>query len=139
MKGRNEQIQVLGSSQSSNQEDLSAGFLNVQDVARYLKLRVSTVYSMAEQRRIPHYRVGRQLRFRKSEIDQWAERLKQPVVDAEPEAKKVLRSIDKKSDLDLDRIVKKVVEQSKKRGYNFLQEKPGRNKGLGKEVEDGII
>jgi hypothetical protein len=64
---------------------------------------------------------------------------KEPVVDAMVEASKVIRSLQRKSNLDVDRITKRVVEQSKKKGYNFPQEKPGRIKGLGKEVEDGII
>ena len=139
MKGKNEKNQVLESSQSSNEEGLSAGFLNVQDVARYLKLRVSTVYSMVEQRRIPHYRVGRQLRFRKFEIDEWAEKLKQPVIDTAVEARKVLQSIEKKSDLDINRITTKTVEDTKKKGYTSLQEKPGRIKGLREEVKYGAI
>ena len=120
-------------------ESLSLSFLDVREVAHYLKLRPSMIYSMAGNRKIPFYRIGRQLRFRKFEIDQWAERLKQPVVDAKIEAKKVLRSIAKKSDLDLDRIMKKVVEQSKKKGYNSPQEKPGGIEGLEMEVNHGLV
>jgi excisionase family DNA binding protein len=98
-------------------ESLSSSFLDVRAVADYLRVRPSTIYSMAENRRIPFYRVGRQLRFRKFEIDEWAEKLKQPVVDAKIEAKKVLRSIAKKSDLDLDRIMKKNIDETRRKRY----------------------
>jgi excisionase family DNA binding protein len=120
-------------------ESLSLRFMGVREVAHYLRVKPSTIYSMAGNRKIPFYRIGRQIRFRKSEIDQWAQELKQPVVDLKVEAKKVLRSIAKKADLDVDRIVKKVVEQSKKKGYNVHQEKPGRIKGLRMEVKHGAL
>lgn len=120
-------------------EPLSLSFLDVREVARYLKVKPSTIYSMAGNRKIPFYRIGRQLRFRKFEIDQWAERLKQPVIDTGVEARKVLQSIEKKSDLDINRITTKAVEDTKKKGYTSLQEKPGRIKGLREEVKYGAI
>ena len=140
MEKQNEKNQGLEPREKWNdKEDSSPGFLNVQQIANYLGIKASTVYSLVEQKKVPHYRIGRQIRFIGSEIDEWMNLQKEPAVDTKVEAKKVLRSIEKKSDLDVDRIVKKVVEQPKKKGYNFLQEKPGRIKDLRKEVEDGII
>ena len=120
-------------------EPLSLSFLDVREVAHYLRVRPSTIYSMAGNRKIPFYRLGRQLRFRKFEIDQWAQGLKQPAVDVRAEARKVLRSVEKKSDLDLHRIVKKVVEDTKKKGYTVSQEKSGGIKGLETEVKHGLV
>ena len=120
-------------------EDSSPGFLNVRQIGNYLGIKDSTVYSMVEEKRIPHYRVGRLVRFRKADVDEWMAGQKEAVVDVKVEAKKVLRSIEKKSDLDVDRIMKKVVEQSNKKGYNAPQEKPGVIKGLGTEVKHGTL
>jgi excisionase family DNA binding protein len=118
VKNLKAESQEPGSQQKEDHTDvLSLSFLDVREVAHYLKLRPSTIYSMAGNRKIPFYRIGRQLRFRKSEIDQWAERLKQPVVDVEMEGKKVIRSIEKKSDLDLDRIIKKVIDETRGKRY----------------------
>ena len=116
-----------------------SSFLNVKEVAEYLALKTSTVYSLVEEKKIPHYRIGRQIRFKVSEIDEWMAGQKEPVVDAMVEARKVIRSFQRKPNLDGGRIMKKVVEQSKKKGYTSLQEKPGRIKGLREEVKYGAI
>ena len=44
---------------------------------------------------------------------------KEEVVDVNVEAKKVFRSIEKKRDLDVDRIVKKMVDEAKGKRYTF--------------------
>jgi len=119
--------------------DLSSGFLNVQHIAEYLKVRVSTVYTLGKEKRIPHYRIGRQIRFKKSEIDEWMAGQKEPVVDVKVEAKKIVRSLHKKPDLAIDRIVKKAIEGTTKKEYTVSQEKPGRIEGLETEVKHGII
>ena len=120
-------------------ESLSLSFLGVREVAFYLRVRPSTIYAMVERKGIPHYKVGRLVRFKKFEIDEWMEGQREAVVDVRMESKEVLRSIAKKSDLNVDRIVKKVVEQSKKKRYNFPQEKPGGIKGLETEVNHGLV
>lgn len=120
-------------------ERLSSSFLDAREVAHYLNVRPSTIYSMAGNRKIPFYRLGRQLRFRKFEIDQWAQGLKQPVIDVKMEAKKVLRSIEKKSDLDINRITTKAIEEAKGKSYTCCHGKPDHVKGLGKEVKDGSL
>jgi excisionase family DNA binding protein len=45
--------------------------LTIPEVARYLKLPVSTVYRLAEQRKLPCHKVGRQWRFHKFVLDDW--------------------------------------------------------------------
>jgi excisionase family DNA binding protein len=120
-------------------ETQPSGFLKIQDIANYLGIKTSTLYSMVEEKKVPHYRIGRLIRFKKSEIDEWMGEQKEGVVDVKMEAKKVIRSIEKRSDLDLDRIMKKAIEQSKKKGYNFPQEKPGGIEGLETEVNHGLV
>lgn len=48
--------------------------ITLEEVAEYLRLSVHTIYKMAQQGRIPAYKVGKQWRFRKKTIDQWVEK-----------------------------------------------------------------
>jgi excisionase family DNA binding protein len=116
-----------------------SSFLNVKEVSAYLALRTSTVYTMVEEKKIPHYRIGRQIRFKKSEIDEWMEEQKEPVIDARVEARKVISSLQRRPNLDVDRIVKKAIDEAEKRGYTSHYGKPDKNRGLRKEVEDGTL
>ncbi len=45
--------------------------MTLEEVAKYLRLSVHTLYKMAEQRRIPALKAGKQWRFKKDEIDKW--------------------------------------------------------------------
>jgi excisionase family DNA binding protein len=116
-----------------------SGFLKIQEIANYLGIKVSTIYALVERRGIPHYRVGRLVRFKKPEVDQWMEGQRKPAVDVKVEAQKVGRSLHKKSDLAIDRIVKKAVDGAKGKGYNSGYGKPDQIRGLGKEVSDGSL
>jgi excisionase family DNA binding protein len=45
--------------------------MTAREVASYLRCSVSTVRRMVLRGRVPHYRLGRLVRFRRSEIDAW--------------------------------------------------------------------
>lgn len=45
--------------------------MTLEEVAKYLRLSVHTLYKMAEQKRIPALKAGKQLRFKKEYIDKW--------------------------------------------------------------------
>lgn len=45
--------------------------MTIKEVAKYLRLSVHTLYKMAEQKRIPALKAGKQWRFKKEEIDKW--------------------------------------------------------------------
>jgi excisionase family DNA binding protein len=49
----------------------AAEILNIREVAGYLKLPVSTVYRLAERRKLPGHKLGRQWRFHKFVLDDW--------------------------------------------------------------------
>ncbi|MBD3268484.1 helix-turn-helix domain-containing protein [bacterium] len=49
------------------------GFWTVSDVAQYLGLTDSTIYTWAQQGDIPHIKLGRMVRFRRSDIEKWLE------------------------------------------------------------------
>jgi excisionase family DNA binding protein len=45
--------------------------LTVEDVARYLKVNVRTVYRMIDRKQIPCFKIGRQWRFDQGVINRW--------------------------------------------------------------------
>ncbi len=49
-------------------------FLTTEEVLEYLQVNLRTVYRLIKAGKIPAVRVGRQWRFRKSDIDTWLER-----------------------------------------------------------------
>lgn len=46
-------------------------WLTLEQIAEYLQISTSSIYKMAQKGKIPAYKVGRQWRFRKEEIDKW--------------------------------------------------------------------
>jgi len=47
--------------------------MTIQEVGELTGLSVSTLYKMANQRRIPYVKVGSRLRFERQLIDNWLE------------------------------------------------------------------
>ena len=45
--------------------------LDVQQVAAYLSVSTQLIYVLSREGRIPHYRIGSLLRYRRDEIDAW--------------------------------------------------------------------
>ena len=45
------------------------------ELCKYLKIPKGTLYKLTMDKRIPHMKIGRKLRFRESKIDAWADRL----------------------------------------------------------------
>lgn len=56
--------------------------LNVKQVAEYLQLKESTIYSWAQDGKIPAIKIGRTWRFRRSDLDAWLERHLQEETDS---------------------------------------------------------
>jgi excisionase family DNA binding protein len=52
---------------------LEEGFLTTEEVLDYLQVNLRTVYRLIKAGKIPAVRVGRQWRFRKTDIDAWLE------------------------------------------------------------------
>ena len=52
---------------------IDESFLTTEEVLDYLQVNLRTVYRLIKAGRIPAVRVGRQWRFRKSDIDAWLE------------------------------------------------------------------
>ena len=113
-------------------------FSTIKEISDYLNLKPSTIYSMVAAKRIPHFRVGRLVRFKKSEIDLWMEGNRKKCIDISGAARKVLKAA-RAPARDINRVVKKAIEESKRIDYTASYGKPDQVKGLGKEVPDGTV
>ncbi len=47
--------------------------VGIKELAKYVGIEVYTVYDWVHQRKIPHYKVGRLLKFDIAEINSWLE------------------------------------------------------------------
>jgi len=45
--------------------------MTLEEVAAYLKLKPQTIYTWAQEKKIPAAKIGKEWRFRKSLIDEW--------------------------------------------------------------------
>ena len=92
------------------------GFLNVNQLSKYLGIKVSTLYSKVESGEIPYYRLGRLIRFNRIDIDIWMENHRRNPSDGDKRVKAILKSINNGT-MDIDGIVKKVIEEVKRNVY----------------------
>lgn len=58
--------------------------MNIDECALYLGLETTTLYNYCNQRKIPHYKRGNRIRFKKIEVDEW--QLGKRVEAIDPEA-----------------------------------------------------
>ncbi len=68
-------------------------FLDIKQISLYLNIKPSLTYALVESKEIPHYRVGRLIRFKKEEVDRWIEGHKVPGFDTKHRAKRASRSL----------------------------------------------
>jgi len=50
-------------------------YLTIDELSKYIKIPKSTIYKLTMNKKIPHIKIGKTLRFRQSEIDAWADKL----------------------------------------------------------------
>ncbi len=50
---------------------LKTDIMTLEEVAAYLKLKPQTIYTWAQEKRIPAAKLGKEWRFMKSIIDEW--------------------------------------------------------------------
>jgi excisionase family DNA binding protein len=90
----------------------------IDELSQYLGIKTSTLYAMVGERKIPHYKVGRLVRFKRSEIELWMEGNRKEYVDPEKSASKILGPVQKHK-IDINRIVRKAVDGVKGRVYTY--------------------
>ncbi len=91
-------------------------FIPIDEVSQYLGIKTSTLYAMVGEKKIPHYKVGRLVRFKRSEIELWMEGNRKECVEPEKAARKILGPAQKHK-IDITRIVRKAVDGVKGRVY----------------------
>lgn len=64
-------------------------FLTIDELSDYIAAPVATLYTWTHQRKIPHIKLGRGLRFDRVEIEKWLEGRK---VKMSPAAKELFAS-----------------------------------------------
>jgi len=111
-------------------------FWNIEDLSIYLKVKTKTLYAMV--REIPHYRVGKLIRFKKEEIEAWMEnnRVKSQANYENTNGKRKSLEI---GNLHIDRLIRKSIDQTKQEGYNPAHGKSDRIEGPRKEINHGSI
>jgi excisionase family DNA binding protein len=50
---------------------LDNDIMTLEEVASYLKLKPQTIYTWAQEKKIPAAKLGKEWRFKKSIIDEW--------------------------------------------------------------------
>ena len=57
-------------------KDFTLKLLNVQEVAKLIGVRPSTIYQWTHQEYIPHIKIGKLVRFKDTDIEKWLNSLK---------------------------------------------------------------
>ena len=113
------------------------GFWDIADLSSYLKVKIKTLYAMTAN--IPHYRVGKLIRFKKQEIDSWMENKRIKALDGINKSKNIKGKQSDKGNNHIDKLIRKVIDQSKNEVYNHDHGKSDRIGGLIKETNNGSI
>jgi excisionase family DNA binding protein len=111
-------------------------YWDILDLSRYLNVKVKTLYAMIYD--IPHYRVGKLIRFKKEEIEAWMENKKGNDRDIKIQ-QRGKRKLTESANKDINRLIRKTIDQTKEEGYNLDHGKSDRIEGLRKEVNNGSI
>ena len=83
-------------------------YLKIEDISAYLNIKSKTLYAMVESGDIPHYRIGRLIRFKREDVDLWMEAKK--VIGSNPlgKAKRAFRP--SKRNQYIDKVVRKTID-----------------------------
>jgi len=112
------------------------GFWDIRDLSNYLKVKIKTLYALVPE--IPHYRVGKLIRFRKQEIDSWMEDRRGTVFSKDLKSELVTKRI-RNSNADIDKLIRNAIDQSKQNIYNAPHGKSDRIEGPTKEMNHGSV
>ena len=128
-------------------EETCGGYLTIDDLSVYLGIKPKTLYARVQE--IPHYKVGRLIRFKREDVDAWMEKHK--VAKAEqvlpapengsghvqeaPETRKPRKRRVRRGPItDIDRMVRNTIDQVTAEYYSPGHGKSDQVKGSGKEV-----
>ena len=78
-------------------------YLSVKEVSEYLAIKPPTLYGKVSRKEIPHYKIGKLVRFKREEIDKWMGELKQNVDDG------WIKDMHSKCKIDVNSFIKKAI------------------------------
>ena len=125
-------------------EESHNNYLTIHALSTYLGIKPKTLYARINE--IPHYKVGRLIRFKRADVDAWMEKHRvvkeekvqeppTPTTKSAPKPPKARRSRKRKGPItDIDRMISKAIDQVKGEGYTASHGKSDQVKGSGKEV-----
>lgn len=116
---------------------MSDVYLTVAEASSHINVKKSFIYSLVESKDIPHYRLGRLIRFKSVDLDNWIEKHRVEKVDSSKGIKQILRKA-KGGQRDIDELVKKSIAEAKGINYTNHYGKSGQNK-TGREAENGFV
>lgn len=61
---------------------MNAEFLTAEEVAEYLRLPLSTVYKLVQDKRLPGFKVGKHWRFRREAFQEWIKQQERSLIDS---------------------------------------------------------
>ena len=113
--------------------------LTIDELSEHLGIKKSNLYSKVERKEIPFYKIGRLVRFKKTEIDLWLEKSRGVPMSRQKGAKEILNRTDNKK--IVDEFVQKAIAGTRSPDYTLVKGRPNRIRvrGLGKEVSDGTL
>jgi len=136
-------------------EESHNNYLTIHALSTYLGIKPKTLYARIKE--IPHYKVGRLIRFKRADVDAWMEQHRvaeekkdhdqkqgpessTPGIEPAPKAPKARRARKRRGPVtDVDRMISKAIDQVKGESYTASHGKSDRIEGLGKEVDDGSL
>ena len=92
-------------------------FFNVEELSEYLGIKKSTLYGMVENGALPHYRIGRLIRFKRNDVDAWMETHRVGEMIGEEKTRRAIKK-GGATKMDIDRIIKNAIDESKGLRYN---------------------
>lgn len=103
--------------------------MDISEVAVYLNMKASTLYSYVERKQIPHVRIGKLIRFNRRQIDSWLASLSVQVPETGRNKDEYLGFT--KSTREIDNIVERAIAGSSGSRYTT---KRGKQPASGREV-----
>jgi excisionase family DNA binding protein len=61
---------------------MDSEFLTAEEVAEYLRLPLSTVYKLVQDKRLPGFKVGKHWRFRREAFNEWIKQQERSLFDS---------------------------------------------------------
>lgn len=120
---------------------METGLLTIEKLSTYLSIKRKTLYAKVESGEIPHYRIGRLVRFRLAEIDAWladcSSEKRQATEQQKPGSRR--RKSSKRSTDLFSKIITKTIDEETNNYYSVANGESDRIEGSMKEVEHGSI